>query len=288
MPHGLAQKTLDRIAIAREILAAEQPLTVRGVAYRFFNRKLLPDMGKRSTDIASTFLTTAREREMIPWQWLVDETRPIEYVPSWDDPEQFLESVGEQYRVDRWASQPIRVFLVSEKGTVGGILRPVIKGCGVPFAVYHGFGSASAVNLMARISASDRRPLILLYAGDFDPSGRYMSDKDLPERLARYGGVATIERVALVESDLPGLAAAGLTFSAHEKKADSRYRWFLEEHGEVCAELDALDANELRRRVEAAILGHLDLDAWDRAGSTEEAEINSLREFFSAWKTEAA
>jgi hypothetical protein len=286
MPRGLATKTLDLIAICREILEGEAPLTVRGVGYRLFNRKLIPDMGKNSTARVSSVLTTARERKMIPWSWIVDETREIDYTPSWDDAAAFVESVAVQYCKDRWASQPERVFVVSEKGTVGGILRSVIAGFGVPFAVYHGFGSASAVNLLARISVSDRRPLTLLYVGDHDPSGRFMSDEDLPGRLREYGGRATVERVALTGSDLPNLAAS--TFPASDKRSDSRYPWFVRHHGGTCCELDALDANVLRQRVERAIVDHLDAEAWNRAGATEEAEMESLTDFFASWKQDAA
>jgi len=280
---GLATKTLSIISTCYAILEEEQPLTVRGVCYRLFNRKLIPDMGKNSTKKISTVLTTARERSMIPWSWIVDETREIDYVNSWDDPETFIDSVTTQYRKDRWATQPERVFVVSEKGTVGGIIRPVIKDYGVPFVVYHGFGSASAVRLLARISASDRRPLTLLYVGDHDPSGRFMSDEDLPGRVVEYGGRANIERVALTESDLADLRPS--TFPASDKKDDTRYRWFTEHHGDTCCELDALDANELRRRLESAIVDHLDIDGWGRAGSTEDAELTSITDFFATWKS---
>jgi len=282
MPRGLATKTLDLIDACHEILAAEQPLTVRGVCYRLFNRKLIPNMGKNSTARVSTVLTTAREREMIPWTWIVDETRQIAGWANWEDPNRFLAETQDRYRKDHWANQPERVYVVSEKGTVGGIIRPTLASLGVPFTVYHGFGSASAVNLLAQISASDHRPLTLLYVGDFDPSGCYMSDKDLPERLARYGGVATIERVALVESDLGDLAPS--TFPASDKKNDSRYPWFVNEHGETCCELDALDANELRERLSAAIRSHTDPVLWTRAASVEAVEIASLRDFFATWK----
>src|SRR5215218_10080252 len=42
MPRGLATKTVDLVAVCHDILEVEQPLTVRGVCYRLFNRKLIP------------------------------------------------------------------------------------------------------------------------------------------------------------------------------------------------------------------------------------------------------
>jgi tetratricopeptide (TPR) repeat protein len=90
-----------------------------------------------------------------------------------------------------------------------------------------------------------------------------MSDVDIPDRLTRYGGEATIERVALLRGDLATLRP--MTFPASDKKTDARHPWFVKNHGDVCCELDALDANVLRQRVENAIVTHLDVAAWNLA-----------------------
>jgi hypothetical protein len=48
---------------------------------------------------------------------------------------------------------------------------------------------------------SDRRPLIILYCGDLDPSGACMSEVDLPKRLKEYGGDhVTIKRIAITQA----------------------------------------------------------------------------------------
>jgi len=52
----------------------------------------------------------------------------------------------------------------------------------------HGFGSATQVYDIANDYDDQERDLIALYVGDWDPSGLCMSEKDLPERLARYEG----------------------------------------------------------------------------------------------------
>src|SRR5262249_3814596 len=148
IPRGLADKTLALIEAARTILAEIQPASVRGVCYQLFNRRLIPDMGKNSTDRVSRALTAAREQGLIDWNAIVDDTRAVDWAPTWDDPDSYIDSVAGGYRRDRWTSQPERVMIVSEKGTVSGILRPVIDEWGVNFAVYHGFGSASAIRLL--------------------------------------------------------------------------------------------------------------------------------------------
>ena len=83
MPRGLTQPTKDLIAAAAAILEELQPTTVRGVAYQFFNRRLIPDMSTGSVKKVSRILTLARERGDIPWEHIVDETRPVELVSSW-------------------------------------------------------------------------------------------------------------------------------------------------------------------------------------------------------------
>jgi hypothetical protein len=281
MPRGVAPKTLALIAAAAAILAEVQPATVRGVCYQLFNRRLIPDMSKGATDRVSRALVRAREEGTIPWAWIVDETRPLELQPTWDDPDAYMEVVAESYRRDRWGSQPERVMIVSEKGTVGGVIRPVIRAYGLPFAVYHGFGSATALRNLAERSVADRRPLTILYVGDHDPSGRYMSEVDLPERLERYGGVARIERLAVTRDQIADHRL--LTFSAAEKQKDARHAWFVGAYGQTCCELDAMDPNDLRQTVEDAIVRLIDPDAWELAGATEEAEAASLKAYFDAW-----
>jgi hypothetical protein len=50
----------------------------------------------------------AREQGIIPWDWIVDETRTLERVSTWDDPEQDARVVATSYRRDFWNQQPVR------------------------------------------------------------------------------------------------------------------------------------------------------------------------------------
>ena len=68
-----------------------------------------------------------------------------------------------------------------------------------------------------------------------------------------------------------------------KKVTDSRYRWFRRVHGDTCCELDAMNPNDLRAVVHAAIVEHLDLVAWDRAAVVEAAEQASLHSFIAGY-----
>jgi hypothetical protein len=167
----------------------------------------------------------------------------------------------------------------SEKGTVRGVLRPVLDEYGVGFRVLHGFGSATEVYGIAE--SDDGRRLIALYVGDYDPSGLFMSDHDLPQRLERYQGYhVVLRRIALVRHQLAGLPS----FPATDKRKDPRYRWFADNYGRQCWELDALDPNVLRDCVEGHIAVLIEPTAWDRCKMVEDAERQSLEGFMESWK----
>ena len=114
-------------------------------------------------------------------EWIVDETRSLERVATWDDVEQYARIVAHSYRRDFWQQQPRRVEVWSEKDTVRGVLAPVLDEYAVGFRVLHGFSGATTIHEVA--GDDDRRPLVALYVGDFDPSGMFMSEMDLPARI---------------------------------------------------------------------------------------------------------
>lgn len=275
---GLGKQSLTMIKAMHEIAAELRPITGRGVGYRLFVRKLIPDMGTKSMKVVYRCLKEARERGMIPWPWIVDETRALERVASWEDPEHFADSMVRGYRRDAWNLQPVRVEVWSEKGTVRGLLGPVLDEYGVGFRVMHGFTSSTVLYGVSQ--DRDGRDLNVLYVGDYDPSGMCMSEHDIPTRLAEYGGAhIKIKRVALLAgdtTDIPG-------FPASDKKKDTRYPWFVQRYGTQCWELDAMNPNDLRARVELEIRNLIDLELWHRCVKVQDAEHDSLLRVMKRW-----
>jgi hypothetical protein len=271
MPRGKAASSLQLIDACYTILEEIQPATVRAVCYRLFVGGDIASMAKTCTNRVSKQLTYGREAGLIPWAWVVDETREAERVPAWTDPEAYIDVVKRSYRRDRWAQQPHRVEVWSEKGTVRGTLAPVLDAYGVTFRVMHGFASATSLNQVAEESAYQTKELVIFYVGDWDPSGLYMSDVDIPERLARYGAAGIrYRRIALTSDHIrgPGMPS----FDADTKRGDTRWRWFREQYGARCWELDALNPVILREDVEAWIRTLIDWESWNRCGLAEEAE----------------
>jgi hypothetical protein len=281
---GKAQKSLDLIDAAHRILEEIHPASVRAVCYRLFVNGLIPSMSKANTAKVSTQLVWAREQGILPWEWVVDETREAERITTWSSPEQIITAAMRGYRADYWAAQPEWVEVWSEKGTVRSTLAPVLREYGVTCRVMHGFGSATSLHDIAEETADSDKWLTVLYVGDWDPSGMQMSEVDLPRRLERYEGCATIKRVALDASDV----VRGTTlpsFEVESKAKDPRYKWFVENYGHRCWELDALSPVILRQRVDDAILELLDVDAWNRSIEVEAAERESMSTVLTAWQS---
>jgi hypothetical protein len=298
---GRAKATISLISTIVEIAESIQPCSVRALAYQLFNRRLIRSMGKDDTQKVSRLCLIAREEGSLPWEWIVDPTREEQKVPTWADPKAYGRAVQDSYRRNKWAGQPVHVSVWSEKSTVEGTVRPVLEKYEVPFQVLHGWSGATPVWDAAQANLRRHQRTLILYIGDYDPSGMGMSEIDLPQRLARYSsndpsseidpelaGRALAEvrleirRVALTRWDTVALGAA-TRFPASDKKKDSRYKWFVRSYGDWCWELDALSPNALRTRLESAIADELDRESWDRYVHAEEVELESITRTCRTW-----
>jgi hypothetical protein len=279
-----------------------QPCSVRALAYQLFNRKLIASMSKLDTAKVSRACVAARERGLLPWEWIVDDTRQEERVATWADPAAYARAVMRSYRRNKWDAQPRHVSVWSEKSTVEGTLRPVLQQYEVPFQVLHGWSGATPVRDAAEANLDRHQDTLILYVGDYDPSGMGMSELDLPKRLARYSSNdpsakdidlaqarrelaevrLEIRRIALTRGDTIALGPS-TRFPASDKKKDSRYKWFVRSYGDWCWELDALSPNVLRDRVEDAILAELDHEAWERYVQAERVELEAIATTCRSW-----
>ena len=277
---GRAKASIEMIAAMYDIAKEYEPITGRGVGYQLFNAKLISSMDQMP--MVYRLLKLAREDGTIPWEWIVDETRTLEKAPSWDDPDDYMHTMVTDYRRDFWQQQPKQVEVWSEKGTIRGVLQPVLDEYGVGFRVMHGFGSATVINDVA--SRRRSKQLIVLYVGDFDPSGMSMSEHDIPKRIKEYGGKnIRIKRIALTRPDCDAIGRES-AFNVKQKTKDPRAPWFRKTYGQLCWELDAMDPNALRSRVEREIKRHIEPVAWRRCETVFEAEKESMTGFLNTWK----
>ena len=272
---GRSKNTLALIAAMKKIAEETRPITGRGIGYKLFAAGLISGMNEMN--VVYRALKIAREEGTIPWEWVIDETRELELISTWQNPSRCADAFF--YRRDLWQTQPHTVEVWSEKGTVRGVLWPVLSSLGVGFRVMHGFSSATSVWSVSNRGIDDR-PLVALYIGDWDPSGLCMSEHDLPKRIKEYDGDhIRLKRIALTANQTGPLPS----FSVETKTRDPRYKWFKQNYGERCWELDAMDPRQLRSVVETEINARIDRELWDRQEAHEAREKKSIEALLRWW-----
>ncbi len=130
-----------------------------------------------------------------------------------------------------------------EKAGIVEQLRTWYGGLGIPILALAGYSSQTYVDEIAGRIERDHRPSVLLYAGDFDPSGADV-DRDFRDRLRQSCSPRRLIRVALTDDQVK-------QYNLPEqmgKKSDPRAAGFIERHGKLeQVELDALPPDILRK-----------------------------------------
>jgi hypothetical protein len=294
---GRSEKTKELIAYAKSLLEQDQPMTLRQLHYAIFSRNEIPYENTQAAYKRLSRVTTLARRAYRDWQlngggsapdldippsWMVDETRAPETVSCWDDVGGYLDTVKEAYRRDNWRAQPSYIEVWSEKATILGSIRRVTRKWGVTTRVLHGFGSTGMENEAGRLFESlseNEKDIIILFLGDHDPSGRAI-ERDIHRRVEAASGVRfCLTRLAIHARDIGEFNLPPQKIKGTDSRAAGFRRTFGDNAPTV--ELDALPADELRRRIDTAIDGLVDHDQWDRDLQVEKVEFTTIADVVS-------
>src|SRR5262249_23480447 len=103
---GRSQTTLDLIHTCIEIIEPVQPITVRGVCYKLFVDKHIDSMAVENTQKISRLLVELREEGVIPWEWIVDDSRRMEGDEGrFRNLKQYGKAIEHSYHRDFWSHQ---------------------------------------------------------------------------------------------------------------------------------------------------------------------------------------
>lgn len=259
-------------AIIEEYAAQGYNLTLRQLYYQFVSRDYLPNTQqsyKRLGDIVSK----ARRAGLIDWEAIVDRTRNLQRLSTWESAPEIVRAVAEQFRLDRWANQPVYVEVWFEKDALMGVFERVAHRLRVPFFSCRGYTSDSEVWGAAQRLRRHRRgkDVVVLHFGDHDPSGIDMT-RDIRDRLELFGARVEVRRLALnmdqIERYDPPPNPA--------KETDSRFESYQRLYGDESWELDALEPDVLARLVTAEVADLVDRDQWDRDCQEEQQAREEL------------
>lgn len=134
-----------------------------------------------------------------------------------------------------------------------------------------GFNSTTNAHQIAELFRDKNaagKQIVVLYLGDWDPSGEAI-EKDVQRRVLSYhSGLFRITRLAIHRADIRKFQLPPLRV----KVADPRSSAFIRRHGRNAVELDALPPTELRTRIDRAIKELLNMEVWGRALTLEKAQ----------------
>lgn len=181
----------DKAELCREILAiladfAQQgyTLTLRQLYYQ-----LVAAGAIRNDDVVykkmSGILDDLRYSGGVDWDAIEDRGR-VPYIPwSTTGIGAAIETIIQQYRLDRQEGQPCHIEVWTEKDAISGILRRVTSEYHVQLVVNKGYSSSSAMHQAYERFAevlNEGRNVKILYFGDHDPSGLDML-RDIKDRI---------------------------------------------------------------------------------------------------------
>ncbi len=254
-------------------------ITLRQLYYRLVSRLLIPNT-INSYKRLSRIMVKAREDGDVPLNCLEDRSRrglgrgDVGYNSAEEYLKKKITTLQDSWKsftMPMWDDQPKNVMISLEKDALSRLVSREANRFSVRTFPTRGYPSFSFVQEMSRYITRQLggKPTVVLYFGDFDPSGVDI-ERDLSERLERYGAKDfTVQRIALTADQIKKYSLPPMPVKRSDARADS----FLEEHGDRAVELDALDPNLLQTTVRKAVVKNINMRKWNaRVRKTEELQ----------------
>jgi hypothetical protein len=268
---------------AELVRSYDTPVTLRQLHYRLVSEQVIPNTRSAYKTLSER---TAEARRDGTFPDLTDRGRTIHRYECWGSAEDALADALRYYRLDRTRGQEWSVYLGVEKAGLLHQLQAWFGDLGIGVLALGGYASQSFVSeVVDHIKAQtlgDRltfdtdpykwwRPAVLLYGGDFDPSGEDI-DRDFVERVGCW------EKVVRVALNVDQVREYRLPVN-FGKVADSRSAGFIERHGALMqVELDALDPPVLRELFQRSIDVFWDTSAYRAVLAQEADDMQRLAE----------
>ncbi len=284
-PQADARGMVDLVTmVVDEYTAAGYTMTIRQIYYQFVARDLFPDdrrysqRGKRwvkdpkgtknappNYEWMINIVTRGRMAGLIDWDAFEDRTRELETKLRLNNPLHAVETIRDQYGLDMWENQDVRVQVWIEKEALAGVVEDVCTRYDVPYFSCRGYMSLSSIWRMGRsMRPKQSIKTIILHLGDHDPSGVDMTrdNRDRLQTFARdrwqdYHNVE-VRRIALNMDQIRQYDPP----PNPTKFTDSRAEEYIREHGYESWELDALEPAVINDLIEKHINEYREPEAW--------------------------
>ena len=271
------KKQIDRLNHVTDILhqlKKYKPLTLRQIYYQLVGKGYIENNVSQYV-MLSTLIKWARIDGYINWEDVEDRVRVYHGSTGWSNISHFIQRhisyflTG--YDRDLMQDQKKYIEIWIEKDALSSIFVKVASEYRIPVVVCRGFASVSFLNdFIERMKyyKNHGKENVMLYFGDFDPSGVAMLDA-IEETLMTELNAPEInfKRIALMKNDIMKYKLPHNPNAL--KKKDTRAANYVEKYGEIAVELDALSPIVLEKKIEDAILSEIDVNILEEARKQE-------------------
>lgn len=255
-------------------------ITLRQLYYRLVASGMINDIKHYKKVVAA--MTSARWAGTVEMESFIDRERSVfgstrsdtkEVGDEIDTAKHQIKNWMNSYSLERWSNQANFVEVWIEKKALQGVFERPCMYLDVALCPCKGYPSLTFLNdAKKRFSAAvsrEQKPIIL-YFGDFDPSGTDIP-RSIKDNLYRMGVDVNVIRIALNQDLIRELNLP----SVPPKQTDSRTATW---DGDGAVELDAIEPNLLKSMCRDAIEEHFDTDKYQELQDLEKEEREEYRE----------
>ena len=273
----------DTVGIIRSFLDRGVTPTLRTVFYALVSKNAIPNTISAYKRLSSV-LVKARKNNKIEWEWIADETRetrggdhtyyePGAFAKSYVD---YIINAYQHYNYPKWMNQPVYIECWIEKFALAGTFNNWLSELNVVLVPSKGYSSwtflKKAFDRIADATEEQHQKVILLYFGDFDPSGVDI-ERFLTDAMFWFGIDVEVKRIAITKDQVTQYNLPSVPEDASEiakLQRDPRYKTW--EHGLFRVELDALLAfvpDEFERIIKGSVQQYFDEDIYETVQEEE-------------------
>jgi hypothetical protein len=176
------------------------PTSLRFLYYELIARKIISKekTGARRTDQDMIEAATdLREWGVIPWGWIIDETRNLDDFSGWPTVLGGVEACVETVALDPWKGNV--PLILTESRSLAGVLRAICGDYRVKIASTNGQANGF---LRTKLEGHVRSGTTVLYLGDWDFSGHHIEDNTRAILEDVAGGSLDWTRLAITEEQI--------------------------------------------------------------------------------------
>jgi hypothetical protein len=258
-PRPETLRLIQRVQAILQTYSAQLPLTIRQIFYILVGSEEGYPKTEQAYNRLAEALNRARRARLIEFDDIRDDGTASTGFPGWSGPRGFwgyIKRLAEGYEHDLTDGQPYHLELWVEASGMVPQAANVAGDYGVITYSAGGFNGLTDKYETAQRLARQRRPSIVLHAGDYDPSGLSIIDALAEDVTALAEGInyranVTFKRIVVTPRQIEDYALP----PAPQKGTDRRGEWM-----EETVQAEALPPDILAQEIRDAIEAETDLD----------------------------